>query len=1104
MYLDYSKINSMKKEQPMLRLRTLAGKELGSIPFVHNLSFKINYSELSEISFTVPYQVNGMLNPLYAAISSYKVVYTDSFGIYVLTSPRKEGDGMSETKTITGYSLEVLLRNKNLLLEEGTYNFWNPADPNETILGRILEIDPTWHVGYVAPRLIGCYRTFDEYDSTALDFCYGDAMDKYRCAFVFDVYDKSINVYDANEDTDTLPIYLNYKNLVDTISIDEVTDDMATKLYVYGSDGLTIREVNPTGTDYVVDLSYFLSNGDLDIKVGDSDIMLSDRVRMWQSDINKRQQYYTGLVASRASLSAQKIVAEADLSVLNDDLNTLIAQQSVIIQAISMETTESGKKTQQDNLDEINQKISQKESEISSQKEKISSLQADMDEYAAGIKNIADELSLSTYFTQEEQNVLNQYLIESTVEEETFVATDIDTSVSGVVSKVSGGISIIRSDITLVELEEFGKKLYTITGGSIVIENSEIDAEIVRGTIDAKQDNSLVLTAYLGSTKYKDKKFGSGLITISGTFSQFISDISAYTDDDITEYKGTMIECETDNADSYFTVNVNEFQRYSVESEMYDFGIDVLSDCAWPVYEFSINSANFLYQEKFEPFKNKLELGKSIYLELGSDGLLKPKIIGIQLDFEDISKFSLTFSNQYRLMNHIETFIGDVKAASRTSRSFDANKYIYNRAADKATQVDIFMNDLQNGAVDAVVSAKNQSVVLNGTGIHIGGDSKYQMRIIDNMIAMTDDGWKTAKLAIGRFATEETGEQWGVNAELIAGKLIIGKNIVVQNPLIDEDGNVTGIMMFQVDASGVWLYNSTFVLQNDSGGQMLISPKYGIAAGEDGIYTTSGTQVIPSFIDDDGDVILDSDGLPDGVNFYINPKDGTAYFRGSLVAKKGKIGGFTIEEDYLYTGSGGTYVALNGSGSNTHSAYAIWAGSNTPSSAKFWVKKNGEMKATNGTFSGTLNASKLNGTLSAAASGGWIEGCGIRVGANGGYTDSGYNFYVDENGNAELRGSLISDCSIYAPTIYADIFTVKPKSRAPGDVTQVGYSLWGYHGTNLMEVLNIGYFEGLSPYVVFKSPVTADADWRFGRTSFYGSIDFSNATSVTGLTATFG
>lgn len=89
MYLDYTKIKSGQRKQPMLRLRTLAGKELGVIPFVHNLEFEINYSDVSTIEFTTPYQVNGMLNPLYASLTSFKVIYTKEFGIYVLASPKK-------------------------------------------------------------------------------------------------------------------------------------------------------------------------------------------------------------------------------------------------------------------------------------------------------------------------------------------------------------------------------------------------------------------------------------------------------------------------------------------------------------------------------------------------------------------------------------------------------------------------------------------------------------------------------------------------------------------------------------------------------------------------------------------------------------------------------------------------------------------------------------------------------------------------------------------------------------------------------------------------------------------------------------------------------
>ena len=1014
-------------------------------------------------------------------------------------------------------------------------------------------------MGYVAPRLIGCYRTFDQYDSDALGFCYEDAMEKYRCVIVFDVYDKSINVYDANENPETLPIYLNYNNLVDAVSVEEIPEEMVTKLHLYGSDGLSVRDVNPTGTDYLVDLSYFLYNGDLDIKVGNSNTTLADRVRGWQLEIAENQQYYTGLAASRASLTAQKLMAESDLVELNGEMESLVAQQSVTIQAFSLETTARGQQTQQANLDRINSQIAAKQNEIDTQQAKINSLQVEIDSYMNDIKRLTGRLEFSSYFTQEEQKILNQYFIESTVEEETFVATDVDTSAAGAISKVSGTVSINASNIARVELSQFAKTMYTLAGGTVTVGNAGVSAEIVRGTLDVKGDSSYVLTAYLGNTNYNNRKFSSGLLTIAGRLSRFSSDISVRTEQGITEYKGTRLSFSTSNADSYFTVNVSEFQQYSVAMELYDFGTDVLSDYAWPVYEFSVDSANFLYHEKFEPFKNRLELGKAVYLELGSEGLVKPKIIGFELNFEKINEFKLVFSNRYRLRNGAESWTEDIRNSTRSSRSFDASKYIYNRTADKATEIDIFMNDLQKGAVDAVLSAKNQTVVFNGSGIHVGGDSKYQMRIIDNMIAMTDDGWKTAKLAIGRFASPETGVQWGVNAELIAGKLIIGNNLVLQNPLIDENGNVTGTMMFQVDSTGAWLYNSRIVLQSNNG-LIIVDPDYGIVAGTKLLFNTNGTTVTPEFLDKAGSITYDSEGMPANANFYLDVNTGNAYFRGKLIAKSGTIGGFTIADSYLYSGSGNTRVAING-GTSYYSEYALWAGASNPSIAPFWVKKNGDFHAKNGDFSGTLSAAKLSGSLTALA-GAEIIGPAIYV-----PNKSNPKFKVDSAGNVSMTGNLtlsngaikwsnlnyslqntingaydaaadaaedaaaaardasdaeklarkiangefnngtfINGTEIYSPTIYADEFIVKPKNAAGYSKWTGGYSMYGYFGNYLYKMLSISYIDtGFGPEVEFWSPDGAYAYWAFPRTTFSGYLNFQNA-HIEGLSleATFG
>lgn len=79
----------------------------------------------------------------------YKVIRTEHYGIFLLMKPEISGDGIEEIKSVTGYSLEKKLENKQFFLEEGTFNFWNPATPDDTILGRILEVSPGWKAGYV-------------------------------------------------------------------------------------------------------------------------------------------------------------------------------------------------------------------------------------------------------------------------------------------------------------------------------------------------------------------------------------------------------------------------------------------------------------------------------------------------------------------------------------------------------------------------------------------------------------------------------------------------------------------------------------------------------------------------------------------------------------------------------------------------------------------------------------------------------------------------------------------------------------------------------------------------------------------------------------------
>lgn len=1171
MFLDYSKLEFDafgRPEVPELQLQTLAGDVIGVLPGITNLKFNIKFSEPSEITFNISKKIDNDLNPLYDEVAGHRLIYTRRYGVYVIMNPSTEADGIEDVKQVRGYSLEKTLDSKKFFIEEGTFNFWNPASPTDTIIGRILEIASGWSVGYISPTLIGRYRTFDSYDDYLLSFIYNTVPDKYRCVFVFDPYAKTISAYDADEERQMLPIYLDFENLVQSISVDEISDELVTALRPYGADELDIRAVNPIGTNWLYDLSYFISSGDISGA-------LADKWQAWQRSVLNNQAYYKGLVGLRASATARLLTEQAALTDLQGELDDLTNQQSVTIQALAMEVTSAGKASQQTLLNEINRKISAKKAEINNKKAEIGSIEAELDSsdpssYNGRISAIIESLAFDSYFTAEEQAALSSYFIEQDMTESTFVATDVDTSISGQSYSISSGaVKVSGSSVLEVDFtRDFGKRMFTFSGGVFSVTGiTPISGDVIRGTVEITNAGKFVMSIYAGSIAVNGKTAPSGMITISGSASGLTSDVRSVTVQEITTHEGSWIQFNVSSASLYLTANVSEYQKYSVQMELFDFAAGVLKDKATPTYEFSVDSANFLFSQEFAPFRNKLELGNGIYLHMGDQQVITPIIIEVELDFEKRDNFSIVFSNRFKRHDNVNTLKDMIETSYSASRSFDASKYIYNQTVGQASMVSQFMNSSLDAAVNTIVGASNQSVLINGAGIHVGGDSKYQMRIVDSMIAMTDDNWATAKLAIGLFASEDVGTYWGVNAEVIGGKLIVGNNLVIENV------NDNGVMQFKVDSSGAWLNNATFVLQKDNGGKMLIDPAYGIVAGTGDLFTTNGTTVSPAFINNRGNIEFDSDGMPKNSNFYLDLRDGSAYFRGKVNATSGEIGGFTIKDGYLHTGSGSNYVALNGSGTNSNSAYAIWAGATSPSSAKFYVKKDGTLYARDGTFSGTLSAARVSGALTAADDNSWLVGCGINI--NNGV------FKVDQKGNVTMNGNLtlkagaiswanlnssvkdtidgayeaaedaydaaedaydaatdaeelarriangtfrngtfINGKEIYGPTIYSNHFKVIPESTGG---SSGGFSIFGYIGrsTTPEEVLRIVYEKAVWGENVVKFTTGAGiptALWSFMNSYFEGRVSFSRTdyvdfdgadvnfvgANVVGLTATFG
>lgn len=369
-----------------------------------------------------------------------------------------------------------------------------------------------------------------------------------------------------------------------------------------------------------------------------------------------------------------------------------------------------------------------------------------------------------------------------------------------------------------------------------------------------------------------------------------------------------------------------------------------------------------------------------------------------------------------------------------------------------------------------------------------------------------------------------------MNADVIGGKLLVGNNLIIENT------NDQGIMQFKVDSTGAWLNNATMVFQQDGGGKILMDPKYGIVAGTQSIFDTDGTTVKPGFIDENGNIIRDEDGMPKDSNFFLDLRDGTAYFRGKVYAEEGRFRGDVYADNFYFNDGDDVRTLINDAGEvdfskmkridlggivldgetgniNFTGAGSITWGDNTPVKYQFGTSSSGPWHTTmaandkyrrdsldGGTTWG--DPYQFRGTDGQNGSDANVTRSNIEKALQKASTTSSSYIGVDSVGSPEIYGG-----KIYGTQIYSNEFNVYPIEDSTGS-----FNLYGKYGTRSFNMFQLSYYVNYpeAPRVAFESPGGAYASWSFDKTNFFGDISFTGAdkvnftgTEVIGLYATF-
>lgn len=348
---------------------------------------------------------------------------------------------------------------------------------------------------------------------------------------------------------------------------------------------------------------------------------------------------------------------------------------------------------------------------------------------------------------------------------------------------------------------------------------------------------------------------------------------------------------------------------------------------------------------KYHDMYDKFSLGNWMRVRLDKT-IKKLRLISITFDFDTVDKMSVEFSDVIQVGNVLSDINSVLQQASAISSTYN---YVTDQAK-QGSEANVEINKiLQNGldsAYSAVMAGDNQEITMDRHGLlfrkfldELDDYSKYQMKMINRNIVMTDDGWESARLAIGLGMLPDGTYGYGIWADNIIGgqitctnnmKIIGGKNSVI----IDGDGirfaegiipaaSIDGLENYQQNLDEFKEKVENSLNFTEIGSDYVISPK--INGGYLYIAKKNGCSVeIDPLGLKNGNVLRIANKNDKGIMSVDNNGNGT--FKGKIEADSGNIGGWEINNSSLSTLNNAGIYQANGNSEGLSYAMRILDG----------------------------------------------------------------------------------------------------------------------------------------------------------------------------------
>lgn len=754
-------------------------------------------------------------------------------------------DSNDTIKTITGTSLceaelgQIILDNTEINteadIERDAYQitkFYNESNPEASLLHRVLDKAPHYTIKYVDDSLKNLQRTFSISDTTIYDFLTGECSEQFDCLFQFNTSDRSISVYDLytvcndcgkrGDYYDKCPecgstnlkyfgkdttILVDKNNLTDSIQLETDVDSVKNCFKLVAGDELmtaTVKTLNPNGSDYIY---YFSEN-----QLNDMPFELVDRLNHYNALVDSYTEEYQKLVSEIYDLTDDILYLESWMmpTVENGEVNASTEAAKLTVENLSplglskvtTSTTVATVDSALKNYAKVYVKTGYVKIETGADSKFTYIGINEDDSYHHGtwfgkfiVTNYSDEedvvetgyMNIDVYdnyhdFVEqkilktisqddEEGTVFDVLSIKSLEYFKEALKLYSKNRLKSFYDAIQGALDVLITLDQATEYADLYASLYTpyyekLQACQVELDKRQSEIDVLQKELDSKDSRRMEIQNKLNFQKYLGEYYY--------TFCAYRRE-EKYTNE------------------NYISDGLSNTELIEQAQQFTDLAKKELFKSGELQYTLSSTLNNLLVLPEFAPIVDNFELGNWIRVKV--DGVLyRLRLIGYTIDFNNLQTINVEFSTITRMSDVAYEAQQIIQSAQSMSSSYGYVSKQAEKGNVAQNNIESWMQDGLNSGLINIQSGTNNEITTNKHGMLCraydditGTYDDKQLKITHNVLAFTDNNWKTVRQVLGEHTYSvynentnkwETSSGYGLTSDFVQSGQVSGATIV--------------------------------------------------------------------------------------------------------------------------------------------------------------------------------------------------------------------------------------------------------------------------------------------------------------------------------------